>query len=166
MITTPTRALRLLTLSGLLLCAGCSPKSQTPIAKKPTPVERQDNGYSSGRRRVPSRVTVNWAALEKRIPRVKERTQKALKLIRDANDIKKLYDNATGAERASLSKRMGDVYRQAGDVYDELIMDVDDIHDREKIKEGSLLSRGPVLASFTRKWDKLSKPFKRMAFRK
>ena len=157
--------LLIVALSLTALSLGCSPRSRTKVEKKPvTPTER--NSYT-GRTRTPPRreQPKNWGKLEQGIRDLDQRIAKALRLIEQASGLKKQHDSATGEARKSLRKEVGRVYADAGDVYDMIIEDVDAIEAREKIKDGQLMRRGPRLSAFTRKWERQSKPIKRMAFR-
>ena len=150
-----------------LLLPACGPSS-SPKKRVKVPQRSEESTRRSSRLRSGStRRVINWKRLEERIPNLDSRIDKALTLIEKAFDLKKQYDAATGAERKTLQRKISAVYAEAGDVYDEIIMEVDDIHDRESInptKDGSLMKRGPKLSRFARQWEKRSKKIKRMGF--
>jgi len=150
----------------MVLCVGCAPETRTKVKMK-TPSGEQDSSYSGGYRRPATKTTTkNYTKIEKQIPNLESRTSKALTLIEQAYDLKKKYDNETGAARTRLGEQIGEVYQKAGDVYDEILMDVDEIQEREGIKDDLLMRRGRVLSNFARLWEKRSKPIKRMSFHK
>ena len=162
-----SKSIPLLVLACLVttLSLGCSPQSRKRIEKKPVERKQRDTYTGGTRKSSPREQPKNWGRLEQGIRDLDPRIAKALRLIEQANGLKKKYDNATGDERKSLRDEVQRVYADAGDVYDMIIEAVDAIEAREKIREGQLMRRGPKLSAFTRKWERQSKSIKRMAFR-
>ena len=144
------RSLPLLLLTGVLLLGACDQRSSGTLIKRdqkapPAPAPKAGGVPDASR----------WEQLLAKVPRAEERQQKALDMLRDAQDTLEKSKAAAGPEAEKLRKEAGSKYAEAGTLYDELREECDELDER-------LWDR--TFSSFQTKWDKLSRGLKRLNF--
>jgi len=133
------------------LPAGCSKSRKNPPVE-PGPASTYPTG---GTEPAPGTTADDkWDRLYDQVPG-KDRVQQCLGYAQKANDAFKEMKRATGAEREAAMERAKEFKIKAGDLYDFLREDVEDI-------DPDLWGRR--FYSFDRRYDRLMKPLSRLGF--
>ena len=107
--------------AALALLSACSQSRRPPAADPGT------SAPSTQTRSTPSAPSKDWKALAKRVRNREEREKQILSLLDEAEDARKESEGATGEEKKKLVTKAKDLYAEAGDVYDLLKEEVEQI---------------------------------------